>query len=185
MEALSSTLTVLTAMITPAVLISACGTMILSTSTRLGRVVDRVRNLSDRLEELAEGEQMKLLEERRIVIFEQLDKLTSRARILQRAMTLFYTALGVFVFTSVAIGIVAVSGSRYNWIPIIFALLGACCLLYGSILLIFEARLALGTIHSEMDFIWQFSKHFVPAEVVERYKPHSVHFRRHERKPKP
>ena len=32
-------------MITPAVLISASGTMILSTSTRLGRVVDRVRSL--------------------------------------------------------------------------------------------------------------------------------------------
>ncbi len=53
MEPLSSALSVLTAMITPAVLISACGTMILSTSTRLGRVVDRVRALSDRLEELA------------------------------------------------------------------------------------------------------------------------------------
>ena len=45
---------VLTAMITPAVLISACGSMILSTSSRLGRVVDRVRSLSDRLEEMAE-----------------------------------------------------------------------------------------------------------------------------------
>jgi hypothetical protein len=35
MEGLSSALAVLTAMITPAVLISVCGTMILSTSTRL------------------------------------------------------------------------------------------------------------------------------------------------------
>jgi hypothetical protein len=40
MDALTSSLAVLTAMITPAVLISASGTMILSTSTRLGRVVD-------------------------------------------------------------------------------------------------------------------------------------------------
>jgi hypothetical protein len=55
MDALSSALAVLTAMITPAVLISACGTMLLSTSTRLGRVVDRVRSLSDRLEELADA----------------------------------------------------------------------------------------------------------------------------------
>jgi D-serine deaminase-like pyridoxal phosphate-dependent protein len=47
---------VLTAMITPAVLISACGSMILSTSTRLGRVVDRVRSLSDRLESMAAAE---------------------------------------------------------------------------------------------------------------------------------
>jgi hypothetical protein len=50
---MSSAVAVLTAMITPAVLISACGSMILSTSSRLGRVVDRVRALSDKLEELA------------------------------------------------------------------------------------------------------------------------------------
>jgi hypothetical protein len=39
MDSISAT-AVLTAMITPAVLISACGSMILSTSSRLGRVVD-------------------------------------------------------------------------------------------------------------------------------------------------
>ena len=183
MDGLSATLGVLTAMITPAVLISACGTMILSTSARLGRVVDRVRALSDKLEELAHYEgQIELLEERRVVIFSQLDRLTSRARILQRAMTVFYMALGIFVFTSVAIGVVAVTGTSYSWIPVVIALLGAAFLLYGSILLIFEARLALSTIHIEMDFIWRFTKHFAPAELVEQHRPHYVHFRRHERK---
>lgn len=182
MEGLSSALAVLTAMITPAVLISACGTMILSTSTRLGRVVDRVRSLSDRLEELAHRQgEVEMLDDRRSVIFSQLDKLTSRARILQRAMTIFYTALGVFVSTSVAIGIVAVTSVRYSWIPVAVALVGAAFLFYGSMLLIFEARLALTTIHMEMDFIWRFTKHFAPNEVVEQYKPHFVHFRKHER----
>jgi hypothetical protein len=183
MEGLSSALAVLTAMITPAVLISACGTLILSTSSRLGRVVDRVRTLSDKLEELAHDEgDVELLDERREVIFDQLDKLTSRARILQRSMTIFYTALGIFVSTSVAIGIVAVSGMRYSWIPVVVALSGAGFLFYGSMLLIFEARLALSTIHSEMDFMWRFTKHFAPPELVERHRPHFVHFRRHERK---
>jgi Protein of unknown function (DUF2721) len=181
MDALSSTLAVLTAMITPAVLISACGTMILSTSTRLGRVVDRVRSLSDRLEELAHAEpKMEFYEERRSVIFEQLDKLTSRARLLQRCMVTFYMALGIFVSTSVAIGIVAVSGTRYTWLPVLTGLIGACFLFYGSVLLIFEARLALGTIHTEMDFIWKLSTRFGPAKLVEKHKPHRVHFRRHE-----
>ncbi|HEY0319635.1 MAG TPA: DUF2721 domain-containing protein [Pyrinomonadaceae bacterium] len=181
MDALSSALAVLTAMITPAVLISACGTMILSTSTRLGRVVDRVRALSDKLEELTNtDEKLALYEERRNIIFEQLDKLTSRARLLQRCMVVFYMALGIFVATSVAIGIVAVSGARYHWIPVVTGLIGACFLFYGSILLIFEARLALTTIHMEMDFIWKFSKHLVPPELAERHKPHFVHFRRHD-----
>ena len=45
---------------------------------------------------------------------------------------------------------------------------------------IFEARLALTTIHMEMDFIWRFTKHFAPREMVEQHKPHYVHFRKHE-----
>lgn len=170
METLSSALTVLTAMITPAVLISACGTLILSTSTRLGRVVDRVRGLSEKFEELARGqEQIEMLEERQSMIFDQLDKLTSRARLLQRSMTVFYVALGIFVATSFSIGIVAVSGGTdYNWIPVVLALLGASCLFYGSILLIFEARLALSALHAEMDFLWKLGQRYAPAELVEQ-----------------
>ena len=174
MEALTSALAVLTAMITPAVLISACGALILSTSTRLGRVVDRVRALSDDFEELAHSDrERELLEERRAVIFVQLDKLTSRARILQRCMTVFYSALGIFVLTSVAIGAVAAAGgARYSWLPVVMGLLGALFLFYGSVLLIFEARLALSTIMAEMDFIWQLSRHHAPAELVRQRSPH-------------
>ena len=176
----SAAIAVLTAMITPAVLISACGSMILSTSSRLGRVVDRVRALSDRLEEMAERrERGEMATERQASIFQQLDKLTSRARLLQRCMVTFYLSLGMFVATSVAIGVVPFAGNaRYNYIPVVLGLAGACFLFYGSILLIFEARLALSTIHHEMDFIWRQSKRATPAEIVEQHKPHFVHFRR-------
>jgi len=178
---MSSAVAVLTAMITPAVLISACGSMILSTSTRLGRVVDRVRSLSDKLEELARSAASES-KERQAVIFAQLDKLTSRARILQRAMVSFYLCLGMFVATSVAIGVVALLGnSRYTILPVSFGIAGACFLFYGSILLIFEARLALSTIHAEMDFIWSQTTKVAPAELVEQHKPHFVHFRSHQR----
>ncbi len=165
-------------MITPAVLISACGSMLLSTSSRLGRVVDRVRALSEKLEELALNPSVDT-KERQAVIFDQLDKLTSRARILQRSMVAFYLATGMFVATSVAIGLVAVlpSSRHYNVVPIIVGLLGACCLFYGSMLLIFEARLALSTIHAEMDFTWRQTTRVAPADIVEQHKPHFVHFR--------
>jgi hypothetical protein len=176
----ASAIAVLTAMITPAVLISACGSMILSTSSRLGRVVDRVRALSEKLEEIsADNGISEGWKERQAVIFEQLDKLTSRARILQRAMVTFYLGLGMFVATSVAIGIVAiVDRPRWTVLPVVCGLGGACFLFYGSMLLIFEARLALTTIHMEMDFIWKQSKRIAPADVVEQHKPHFVHFRR-------
>jgi hypothetical protein len=168
---------VLTAMITPAVLISACGSMILSTSHRLGRVVDRVRALSDKLEELAENAAGDTTE-RQSIIYSQLDKLTSRARILQRSMVTFYLALGMFVATSVAIGVVSISANaRYNVIPVIVGLVGACFLVYGSMLLINEARLALSTIHAAIDYIWRQTTRVAPADLVEHHKPHFVHFR--------
>jgi hypothetical protein len=178
----SAAIAVLTAMITPAVLISACASMILSTSSRLGRVVDRVRSLSERLDEMAEhNERGGATTERQASIFQQLDKLTSRARLLQRCMVTFYVSLGMFVATSVAIGIVGFANNpHYNYIPVTLGIAGACFLFYGSVLLIFEARLALSTIHGEMDFIWRQSKRAAPPEIVEQHKPHYIHFRRHE-----
>ena len=173
----TSAIAILTAMITPAVLISACGSMILSTSARLGRVVDRVRALSDKLEEITAAQAETASHERQQIIFAQLDKLTSRARILQRSMVSFYLGLGMFVATSVAIGIVAI-WARYTLLPVALGIGGACFLFYGSILLIFEARLALSTIHAEMDFIWRQTKRIAPATIVEQHKPHFVHFRK-------
>ena len=100
LETAQNALAVLTAMITPAVLISACGALIFSTSTRMGRVVDRVRTLSERFENLAKHpEQDDMFEERRALILGQLDRQTSRARLLQRAMLFFYIALSTFVAT--------------------------------------------------------------------------------------
>ncbi|HEX3142753.1 MAG TPA: DUF2721 domain-containing protein [Pyrinomonadaceae bacterium] len=184
MDALTASVAVLTAMITPAVLISASGTMILSTSTRLGRVVDRVRELSARLRQLAnEDINVEFLEEERAMLYDQLDKLTSRSRLLQRALTSFYLAVGVFVATSVAIGAVAFFyarglASRGAWVPVAMGLIGALFLFYGSMLAIFEARLALSATHSEMDFIWRITRRVVPKELVERHKTHYVHFRK-------
>jgi Protein of unknown function (DUF2721) len=168
-EGLSSVLAVLTAMITPAVLISACGSLILSTSTRLGRVVDRVRELSDRFEHMAHDDQeIGMAKEKRAMIFDQLDRLTSRARILQRSLTSFYLALGIFVATSFAIGLVAIIHSRSGWIPVALGLLGAGLLFYGSVLQIREARLALSATYREMDFIWEMGKRYAPTELIEQ-----------------
>jgi len=174
MEALSSALAVLTAMITPAVLISACGALILSTSTRLGRVTDRVRLLIDRFEELAKGDvEVELYEERRAHTFDQLDRLTTRSRLLQRSMTVFYLALGVFVATSVAIGLVAwVGQAGYSWVPVVLGLVGSCGLFYGSVLLIFEARLAQAALNAEMDFIWKLGRALAPPDLRQTRSPH-------------
>ncbi|HSF40850.1 MAG TPA: DUF2721 domain-containing protein [Thermoanaerobaculia bacterium] len=135
---------VLGAMITPAVLISASGTLVLSTSNRLSRVVDRVRKLAAEAGEIGTV----IPEERRRLIVEQLSILSSRALLLRSALTSFYLAIGLLVATSIAVGIVAALRWQYGWIPVVTGLGGACALLWGSLLLVREARQAIGfTLH--------------------------------------
>jgi hypothetical protein len=90
---------ILGAMITPAVLISASGVLVLSTSNRVGRTVDRVRALA------AEVERLQLLPEngsvstestafKRKRVGDQLAQLSARAVLLRSAMTALYSAIG-------------------------------------------------------------------------------------------
>ena len=70
---ISAGLTVLTSMITPALLISASGTFILSTSNRLGRVIDRVRKLSEDMEYRFIGRALILLDAHAHIIADFID----------------------------------------------------------------------------------------------------------------
>ncbi|HYB94131.1 MAG TPA: DUF2721 domain-containing protein [Vicinamibacterales bacterium] len=167
LEAPQNALAVMTAMITPAVLISACGALIFSTSSRLGRVIDRVRTLSDRFQELAaHPAKDDMFEERRLLIFTQLDRQTSRARLIQRSMVAFYSALGVFVATSVAIAVLSAFARNFTWIAVLLGLIGGLFMLYGSMLLIVESRMALSAIVTEMDFVAKVSQKYAGEGVI-------------------
>jgi len=171
LKLLTPALAVLTAMITPAVLILASGTLLASTSSRLGRVVDRVRILSDLFEQLERGTESRVyITEHSAHIFNQLDKLTSRARILQFSMTALYLAVSSFVATSVAIGLLAfITVGRYSaHVPVVMALAGMAFLFVGSILLIIEARLAIYAVDQEMDFLWSRGQQLAPGLLAER-----------------
>jgi Protein of unknown function (DUF2721) len=168
LESPQNALAVLTAMITPAVLISACGALIFSTSSRLGRVVDRVRALSAKFEELAKHpEADDLADDRRQLVFAQLDRQTSRARLIQRAMVAFYSALGIFVSSSVAIAVISAVARSFTWIAVVLGVLGALFMLFGSVLLVIESRMAMSAISSEMDFVWKVSQRYAAGKLDE------------------
>jgi hypothetical protein len=180
---LPDALSVLSAMITPAVLISACGSLIMATSDRLNRAVDRARELAGlfaALQAAPPGGEM--LDEERRMLFAQLDLSTSRSRLLQRALARLYSALGTFVGTSVAIGIVAVSGRQYTWLPVGLGLLGAALLLYASLLLVRESRVALAALEAEMDFIWSQGRHRATPELLNLHRSAEGGFFRRRRK---
>lgn len=169
MSLVSNPQSVLAAMITPAVLISACGSLILATSERLNRAVVRSRELSTELAEVArKSDSEEEIEEERRMLFMQLDFVTTRARLLQRALSRLYGALGVFIGTSVAIGIVAATGALFALVPIALGLLGGALLLYASALLVKESRFALAGLNAEMDFVWKRGKELGPEDLVKK-----------------
>lgn len=169
---LSTIIEFLTAMITPALLISASGSLVLSTSTRLGRVIDRARDLIERLDLLILSESKDTIPfyTRRLEAnFDLLDKVTTRARILQRAMVAFYRGLALYVLTSVSIGI-SILLPVAIWVPIPVGIIGILFTFYGSILMIYEAQMATSTVNSEMDYTWEIAKKLAPKELAGKYK---------------
>ena len=168
---LNSIIEFLTAMVTPALLISATGSLVLSTSTRLGRVVDRVRDLEKRLGELIYVEdksEVPLYEKRVEVVVDLLDKVTSRSRILQRAMGMFYYGLMFFILTSVSIAVAGLF-DVYRWLPIPIGVVGIMFLFYGSLLMLKETRMATATVNAEMDFTWELARKVAPKEIAGKY----------------
>ena len=165
-------ISVLSAMITPAVLISACGSLILATSDRLSKAVMRTREIAGALIPRANDQRSEGREEERRMLFTQLDFVTTRSRLLQRALSRLYAALAFFVGTSVAIGLVAITSNEFKviltMVPIGLGLIGAGLLLYAAFLLIKESRFALAAVNEEMDFMWKRGKEFGPPDLVEK-----------------
>jgi len=156
---LSSALNVLTAMLTPALLMSACGSFIISTSGRLGRVVDRVRKLADRMEDvIGKEEDPALLEERKAMITKHMQLQSKRASLLMKTMVSLYIASGLFVLTSVSIGFVSIFSANWAVLPVVLGVLGAIFMLVAAIRLITEAHMALDGLKDETDFLMKLTE---------------------------
>lgn len=121
---------ILSAMITPAVLISACGTLVLSTTNRLGRIVDRVRKLNEDAETLPAWDPAdEDAQAKRALIAGQIAHQGLRIGGLQWAVITLYTAIGLLVGCSLTIGLSAASNGWLVWVPVGMGLLGASALL--------------------------------------------------------
>lgn len=152
----------LAAMITPAVLISGAGTLIMSTSTRVGRATDRVRGLTSRFKELVseEGQNEPMAREEKRLIIRQLPRLSRRTRFLMRALQAFYLAVALLVLTSILLGLDGLFGVTTGSLPLMTALAGSGALAYGATLLSYEARFSAATTKEEMRFLEDLGQHY-------------------------
>lgn len=158
---LGAALNVLTAMITPALLLSATGTYILSTSNRLARIVDRIRSLTQHVEELGMDQSAALRDERIERYRGEIKMQSKRLRLIQTALTMLYFAAVMFVCTSIAIGVVSTVSLVFYWVPVAFGITGACLMLVAAVALAFEARQAVQDLYEETEFYRRFTRLYV------------------------
>ncbi len=145
---------ILAAVITPALLISACGSMLLSSSNRFGRVVDRVRALHAELDrDRPEPDEPRFRLRRRELRHEELGRLSQRALLLQRAMARIHLAIGLFVGTGFVLGLVQLFEGRLSWVPVLLEMGGAISMLASSVAFVREARLAGISTQKELELV--------------------------------
>lgn len=140
---------VLSLMVAPAILTNATSVLIMSTSNRLARGVDRAREISKQLEETRDFSGPE--PQRRL---RELAAAEHRALLLLRSLRSFYVALGAFAsaaFVSL-LGAVLVP-VRMESIVIVLEVFGVAAgmvavsaMVYGSILLLQETRIAVRVI---------------------------------------
>ncbi len=143
----------LTAMITPALFMTATGSLIISTSNRMSRIVDRIRQLNDLGDALSRGKaDLDFPTERLDHIAGQLDRLVWRSARIRLALTLLYLALAMFVGTSLTTAIHVLIGNDVLALPTALAILGVVLLLFASVQLTREAHAALRSNRLEIGF---------------------------------
>lgn len=162
---------ILGAMITPAVLISASGTLVLSTSNRLGRVVDRIRKTTTEAEELPDDSATVEVVEKRALIADQIHWLTIRLRLLQKALIVFYSSIGLLVASSLTVGISTTAKGALEWVPITLALMGATGLMIGAGILVREARTAVKGTLNELEHVRKVVARKTTSPLARNEKP--------------
>jgi len=140
-------------MITPAIFLTANGSLIISTSNRMSRVVDRIRVLNDLSDRLCRGvTDLDYVEERVGHVQDQLDRLLWRGDRIRIALTTLYLAFGAFAGTSLTLAIDVWTGNRLVALPTMLAVLGVALMLSACVNLVREAMEALRSNRLEIRF---------------------------------
>lgn len=124
----------LSAMITPAIFMTANASLIISTSNRVSRVVDRIRVLNDQADQFGRGvTDLDFTTERMDHCQDQLKRLQQRSDRLRFALTALYLAFSSFVGTSLALALDSMLSMSLVALPTLLAVLGVGLLMFSSV----------------------------------------------------
>jgi hypothetical protein len=141
----TSLLSLVQSMVTPAVMISACGLLLLSISNKLGRIVDRTRDLNSEDRGLAAEVAMV----RRLSVRNQIDILLRRALLLRNACGLLYLAVAVFALASLCVGLSG-AARAFEVLMLVLFVVGLATVVWAGILAYLEIRLSHHAITEEI-----------------------------------
>jgi len=132
-------------MLAPAVMISACGLLLLSINNKYSLVVNRIRLLNDEKRKLliTVGDSMPSTEDnvRLESIANQIQFLVIRSRLVKNSVLSFITGIALFVLTSLFIGILSfIAISQMNYLIIISFLLGMVAGFIGTVFMGLETK---------------------------------------------
>ncbi|MBP6309996.1 MAG: DUF2721 domain-containing protein [Arenimonas sp.] len=133
---------ILTAMLAPALLMAATGTLLTSANNRLARVVDRLRVLVI---------QWKTNELRHDALKLQILRHRTRTTYILRACLLLYFALGSFIGTSLAMALDLLSQNRFQFLPTIMGVIGVLNMLIACVFMGKEVWLSVRSFDAELD----------------------------------
>ena len=144
MQISATTSSALTAMITPAIFMTANASLIISTSNRASRVIDRIRDVNDLADRLDRGvTDLDFPTERLGHLHDQMSRLERRSDRLRFAMTALYLAFTAFLGTSLMLAIDVIARNWLTALPTLLAVVGVGLLLVASVNLVLEALEAL------------------------------------------
>ena len=133
------------AMVTPAVMISACGLLLLALTNRLARIVDRIRSLNAELR-ASDPEEDPM---RRLSIRNQFDPLMRRAVYVRDSCGLLILAVTLFVLTSLCVGL-SHFGSVFEVLVVVLFVAGLLIVAWAGVLAWLEMRLSHRVITEEL-----------------------------------
>jgi hypothetical protein len=134
---------VVSAMITPAFFLTATASLLVSSNSRLARVVDRMRQQISELNHATDPLECARLESR-------VGMHRRRAKMVLHSLQMLYGAISAFVGTSLAIAVDQFTHYRLVGLPTALAVLGVLLVLGASISLGREARLSVTMLDADI-----------------------------------
>ncbi len=147
-NATSPAVLIISAMITPALLILGSASLVATALQRLARAIDRARamlQLSD--------EEAGRLGQTQDVSKRWLKRYAIRSLMAERAVTAFFLAVGLLVIDCLSIAVDRYFADTLTWLPVSLTILGMCMIFAGAYFMVQESRLANLQIREEIQHL--------------------------------